>query len=166
MAHFFILTHLGVDVRFWNDLLSQNKYLHSHFIYNNLNTYYNSNITLKNEKPQGILERHYDILVFNWQIGFKNTLDFSKVIHIWNDNSLCLENVKKSGFVHEFYARSYTEQRKSFINQILKRNKNHIHIEDSKLNLDLKIMKICDFVGVPVHLKVSNQEESHLNPYQ
>lgn len=165
MRHFFILTHYGIDVKFWNELLGRNKYLHSHFIYNDLNTYYNSNITFKNGEQKNILDRNFDILVANWQIGFKNTLDFSKIVHIWQDDYVSLKRLREEGTIHPNCCKNYLEHRKIFIKQILKRNKNCIHVNASHDKLISKVEWICDFAGVPMHLQEINQEAFHQSPY-
>ena len=163
MHHFFIVTHLGVDVRFWNELLSKNKYLHSKFIYNEPNIYYNSNIKFENGKNKRTFERYFDILVFNWQIGFKNTLDFSKIVHIWQDDYVSIKNIKNSEIIHPMCAADYLENRKIFIKQLLQRNKNQIHIKDGIENITTKIEKICDFSGVPVCMEDISPVTYHRN---
>ena len=151
MRHFFILTHLGVDVQLWNKVLSTNKYLHSHFVFNDLNTYINSNIRFEIEKYETRFSRHFDILVFNWQTGFKDTLSFSKVIYIDNDTSEALTNIKKTGLIHKVCAKDYLDNRREFISQQLPKTAQYIKIVEDYSKIKENLQRIADFVQTPMN---------------
>lgn len=156
MRHFFVLTHLGVDVQKWNKLLSTNIFLKSDFDYDNPKYYVNAgcNFTLSYDENKN--SRNFDILVFNWQTGHKDTLDFSKVIYLENNNIDVLQNIRATGKIHRKYVESYYEMRLEKISQLLSTNKDHMIIkDDSKLWYKNKQI-IADFLEIPC---VFNQEE-------
>lgn len=153
MRHFFILSHLGVDIQLWNKMLTTNKFLYSHFVYNDLNTYYNSNIYFDYEKYETKFSKHFDILVFNWQTGFKDALSFSKVIYIENNSDDCIQRVKDSGLIHRMCAKDYLDNRKEFIRQQLPQALSYIKIQDDLEKLQVNLQRISDFVQVPMNFQ-------------
>jgi hypothetical protein len=153
MSHFFILTHLGANIGPWNSILSTNKFLHSKFIYDNFNTYYNRNIQFDADNYEIKFSKFFDILVFNWQIGFKNALDFSKIIYLKNDSDEAVERIAKTSFVHNNYIKNYYDMRLDFIFSILKNHKDYMVLEDNFEDIDRKLHSIADFLQVPVNFK-------------
>ena len=153
MSHFFILTHLGANISPWNSILSTNRFLVSKFMCNNFNTYYNQNISFGLDEHEIKFSKFFDILVFNWQIGFKNTLDFSKIIYLKNDSNEAFERMAKTSFVHNNYIKNYYDMRLNFIYDILKNHNDYMILEDNFSKIDRKLQIIADFLQVPVDFK-------------
>jgi hypothetical protein len=153
MSHFFILTHLGANICPWNSILSTNRFLHSKFIYNNFNTYYNRNILFDAGQHEIKFSKFFDILVFNWQIGFKNALDFSKIIYLENNSNEAYDRIAKTSFIHNSYIKNYYDMRLEFIFDILKNHKDFMVLEDNFDNIDKKLQTIADFLHVPVEFR-------------
>ena len=153
MRHFFILTHLGSNLSVWNDILKTNRFLHSEFKYNRFNTYYNSNIRFEQKNGEFKFAKHFDILVFNWQIGFKDALDFSKIVYLKNDTEKAYNNILQSPHVQNNYVKNYLSMRIDFIHQLLKRNPDHYILEDNFDDLQTRLEKLADFLHIPPDFK-------------
>lgn len=149
MRYFFVLTHLGVDLQKWNDLLKSNIYLKSSFDINNPKHYVNSSNTILQTYDEKRNTRIFDILAFNWQTGHKDTLDFSKVIYVQNDSADAILRIRNSGKIHRKYVDDYYELRINKIKQILKTNKDHIILRDQDDEWYKNKNRIADFLEVP-----------------
>ncbi len=154
MQYFFILSHLGCNITVWDQLMRSNPFLISDYIYNSNHVYYNRQIALEKKNGKQRFSRFFDILVHNWQTGLKDTLDFSKIIYLRNDDDqVALARIKSSGLIHRDCAYDYLERRKAFIKQVLRRNKDNIILDDDFTNLKKKLISVADFVGVPPQYK-------------
>jgi hypothetical protein len=157
MQYFFILSHLGCRVNTWNKVLTSNQFLISSFVYKEYNVYYNKDIKFDRKNSKRNFSRFFDILVHNWQIGFKDTLDSAKIIYLRNDTPEALQNIRDGGVIHRNCASDYLKRRKDFIYQLLKRNKNHLIIDDNFDNINKTLLLLADFVHVPPEFKLTQQ---------
>lgn len=149
MQHFFILSNLGIDIKKWNQELISNPFLVSHFDMNNPRYYLNRRITFPVHENEKIYTRHFDILVFNWQTGFKDALDFSKIIILKSDYDSCVQKLRINGLIHKKYITSYLDFRNDKIAQIQKRNQaEQLELDDNK-DMYSNLQKLVDFLGIP-----------------
>jgi len=144
-------------VRAWNEVLASNKFLISNFVYNKYNFYPNKDIKFDRKNGKRNFSRCFDILVHNWQIGFKDTLDSAKIIYLKNDSFEALQRVRDGGEIHRNCAYDYLTRRKDFIVQLLKRNKNNLIIDDDFKNIKKTLLLISDFVHVPPEFNLTQQ---------
>lgn len=149
MRYFFVLTHIGVDLKKWNDLLKSNIYLKSNFDIDNPKHYVNSSCTVLQTYDEKRSTRIFDILAFNWQTGHRDTLDFSKVIYVENNSADALLRIKNSGIIHRRSVENYHELRIQKIHEILKTNKDHIVVQDDDSEWYKNKNRIADFLEVP-----------------
>ena len=150
MQHFFILTNLGVDFKKWNQVLLTNPFLISHFNEENPRYYLNRHIEFEPCEYEKYYTRHFDILVFNWQTGFKDSLDLSQLIHINAPHEICVKRLELTGVINKKCIESYLELRNAKIQQTLKRNKNHL-ILDASRDMEYNLHGIVDFLRIPFY---------------
>ena len=149
MRNFFILSHLGINNKFWNEKIQNNPLCVSHFDATKYKYYVNGRIDFIKDEHETKYTRHYDILVFNWQTGFKNTLDFSKVIYLYQDYQKSVENMIGQQIMHPMYVRDHLEERYRKIDYILNRNIDNFKISIDENKVEDIISAICDFLKVP-----------------
>ena len=148
MQHFFILTNVGVDYKNWNRVLKTNPFFVSHFNEENPKYYLNKNINFIPTEYEKAHTRHYDILVFDWQTGFKDALDFSTLVYIKNDYNTCYNNISLNGIIHKKHIETYLDIREKKIKQILCRNKNHLILQE-KRGMYSNLQTLSDFLRTP-----------------
>lgn len=149
MRYFFVLSHLGVDLQKWNNLLLTNIYLKSKFDINNPKYYVNSSTTILQTYDEKRITRVFDILAYNWQTGHKDTLDFSKIIYLDTNKQESLDRIRSSGRIHRKYVESYYEMRIAKIKELLRTNKENITIWDHESEWFRNKNLISDFLEVP-----------------
>jgi hypothetical protein len=150
MQHFFIITTLGLDYKMWNDELKSNPFLISHFNQENPRYYLNRNINFEPCPYEKINTRHFDILVHNWQTGFKDALDFSPLIYLKAPYDLSFQRIRNLNLIHKKHIEDYLELRLIKIKQILARNPLNITIDVTK-DMYMNLQAIADFLRVPFY---------------
>jgi hypothetical protein len=149
MRNFFILSHIGINNKFWNEKIQNNPLLISHFDANKYKYYINARIEFQKNEYETKQTRHFDILVFNWQTGFKDTLNFSKVIYFEQDYDKSIEYCSEKKLLHPMYIHDHFAERFRKINLILKTNIDNFKISVDENKSDEIISSICDFLRVP-----------------
>ena len=148
MQHFFILTNAGVNYRRWNRVLKTNPFFISHFNEENPKYYLNKNISFIPAEYEKAHTRHFDILVFDWQTGFKDALDFSTVVYLKDDVEKCYNNIKANGIIHKKHIETYLDLREKKIKKIISRNNNHIILHENK-GMYSNLQNLADFLKTP-----------------
>lgn len=148
---------MGIDYKMWNKELQTNPFLISHFDDENPRYYLNRQIDFEPCAYEKVNTRHFDILVHNWQTGYKDALDFSALIHIKAPIDDCLKRIRNFNLVHKKHVHDYLELRLFKINQLLSRNPNTLVIDDSK-DMVMNLHAVADFVKVPFYFSLGKDQ--------
>lgn len=149
MKPFLIHTHLGIDVKFWNELFESHPQIQSFYspeinnIYENANFY---DIRPLSHKWQFANAWWYDILFYNHQVGYKNIYSDIKFIVIFGDVSKI--DISKFKFIDKKFIASYLYERIKRLNFISKKYKNCIVFNESEFDREEFYKKTSDFLGL------------------
>jgi hypothetical protein len=158
MQHFFILTNVGIDIKTWNNELITNPFLVSHFDDVNPRYYLNRRIVFEASQYEKTYTRHFDILVYNWQTGFKDALDFSPLVYIESDYDICYKRISSSNLINKKHIESYLEAREQKIHQLLKRSNKHIVLNDNH-DKARNLNALVDFLEIPYFFNLETDRQ-------
>ena len=106
MKPFFVHTHLGIDLAFWNNLISSHKRIQSNFDIENLKTYVNSNIEdLKPQRNKWYFSRArwFDIILHNYQVGYKQFYQDFKHVVIFGSSKVAEKNINEERYFDRLF---------------------------------------------------------------
>jgi len=147
MKPFLIHTHLGIDVKFWNDLFESHPQIQTVYSPEINNIYENANfhdIRPLSHKWQFANAYWYDILFYNHQVGYQNIYSDIKFIVIFGD--ILKIDLRKFGLIDKRFVQNYLSERLKRLKFISEKYKNCLVFEEKNFDKDDFFKKIQEFL--------------------
>jgi hypothetical protein len=152
MKPFFVHTHLGIDLAFWNNLISSHKRIQSNFDIENLKTYVNSNIEdLKPQRNKWYFSRArwFDIILHNYQVGYKQFYQDFKHVVIFGSSKVAEKNINEERYFDRLFCKNYISMRFERLKYICQKSAMPLVIVEGLNATDGIKQQLCDFLEIP-----------------
>lgn len=151
MKPFFVYTHLGVNIPFWEKVLSSHRRIMSNFDPTVKSMYYNGDLTERVPEPKKWFfskAKYFDILLYNDQVGFKNFYSLYPSVLIYSFGRDVLDGIKDKKLYNRKYAETYLSMRYKRLNYICGiANKPLVFVEGLSSVSDIQ-QSLSDFLNI------------------
>lgn len=123
MKPFFVYSHLGANISFWNELLSSHRRIMSIYESKTENVYVNGDLTERKPEPKKWFfskAKWFDILLHNKQVGFKNFYSAYPSVVIYSFDKNVESNIKTQKLYEKNHIENYLSMRYQRLNCICK----------------------------------------------
>lgn len=151
MKPFFVYSHLGANIDFWNNLLSSHRRIMSIYDSKSKNMYMNGDLTERIPEPKKWFfskAKWFDILLHNKQVGYKSFYSDYPSIIIFSFQSGVLDKIKEDNLYEKKYADNYLHLRYERLLYICKNSIKPLVFVEGLSSVEHLQNKICDFLSL------------------
>lgn len=152
MKPFFVFSHLGLDIDFWDALISSHKRIQSNYSNGDYRIYENSNLeelTPKVSKWYFSKAKWYDILLHNYQIGHKDIYKNYPAVIIFGSANLAQNNLINHRIMDKSFAKTYTKMRMDRLLYICKQAIQPLVFVDGFSPVIVMKQMLADYLNIP-----------------
>jgi hypothetical protein len=152
MKPFFVHTHLGIDVGFWNDFISSHKRIQSNYDVDNYRIYSNSNLEdliPKRNKWYFSRARWFDILLHNYQVGYRYFYQDFKHIIIFGSFKEAEKKIFDSRLYEKPFCQNYMNLRFQRLKYICNKCVMPLVIVEGLCDSENIRKKLCNYLEIP-----------------
>lgn len=168
MKPFFVFSHLGLNIDLWNAFLSSHKRVQSNYSPDQFKIYENSDLNdnmPKVNKWYFSKAKWYDILLHNYQVGFKKFYEDYPCVIIFGSPSVAQNNITNHRVMEKSFAKNYTQMRIKRLLYICNHAIKPLVFIDGFSPVDVMKQMLCDFLDIPNEFNSSftNQQPETLD---